>query len=328
MACRHGKRSKRRFVAWLVCYFRCTAAVLTRFGHGAFQLSDTRTLQAACSNWRKAFRPIGFSQSHQYIVSSQIRFGASPEKLEKGFYEPFIFNFYDKVLRLIRQINFRIVMPATSSSSIELPAELKELCNALSVSISFADPTVADSPLIFVNTEFEQLTQWPADEVLGKNCRFLQGPQIDRTVTDEIAISCRRRACETRCLVNLRRDGSAFLNLLYIQPVDVARNVTVLMGCQHAFKPTDFDEDLAKQSARIDNTLNSLQGFSGFGTEVLDNQDIVRIDTVLMRYASVFTRIKNSLIQSKVSHMNERIRQSNCPGNKPAAQTGDAQPRT
>ena len=45
--------------------------------------------------------------------------------------------------------------------------------------ITISDPSLPDNPLIYVNSGFEQMTGYAASEVLGKNCRFLQGPDTD-----------------------------------------------------------------------------------------------------------------------------------------------------
>ena len=47
------------------------------------------------------------------------------------------------------------------------------------VAMVVSDPTLPDCPLIYVNAAFEKLTGFPAVEVLGRNCRFMQGPLTD-----------------------------------------------------------------------------------------------------------------------------------------------------
>lgn len=81
------------------------------------------------------------------------------------------------------------------------------------------DPRQPGNPIVFVNSAFGAVTGYGADEVVGRNCRFLQGP-----ATDPDAVSVIRRAIEG-CqglsieLVNYRKDGSSFWNALFISPV-------------------------------------------------------------------------------------------------------------
>ena len=81
------------------------------------------------------------------------------------------------------------------------------------------DPHRGDNPIIFCNRAFETLTGYAQEEILGRNCRFLQGPATDRACAAEI-----RRALEAgedvhMELMNYRRDGSSFWNALFISPV-------------------------------------------------------------------------------------------------------------
>ncbi len=82
-----------------------------------------------------------------------------------------------------------------------------------------SDPSLPDCPMVVANAAFCELTGYPADEIVGRNCRFLQGPKTD------IASPPRIRACLDagqgciEWIVNYRRDGSEFWNLLFISPV-------------------------------------------------------------------------------------------------------------
>ncbi|WP_458095842.1 histidine kinase famiy protein [Roseomonas sp. WA12] len=81
------------------------------------------------------------------------------------------------------------------------------------------DPHRADNPIVFANHAFLKMTGYGWDEVIGRNCRFLQGPDTDRETVNEV-----RRAVETRReiateILNYRKNGSTFWNALFISPV-------------------------------------------------------------------------------------------------------------
>ena len=81
------------------------------------------------------------------------------------------------------------------------------------------DPNMKDHPIIYASKEFFRLTQYGRDYAIGRNCRFLQGP---KTASDSVfrlgrAIRDGREVCET--ILNYRRDGSPFLNLLLMAPL-------------------------------------------------------------------------------------------------------------
>lgn len=81
------------------------------------------------------------------------------------------------------------------------------------------DPAQDDNPIVFCNVAFQELTGYAREEIIGRNCRFLQGPD-----TDPDAVARVRRAIDQGHdidvdLLNYRKDGSIFWNALYMSPV-------------------------------------------------------------------------------------------------------------
>jgi len=99
--------------------------------------------------------------------------------------------------------------------------------------ITIADARLPDRPLIYANEGFERVTGYAVAEVLGRNCRFLQGPGTDPAAVEEIRTAI---ANERECLVeilNYRRDGTTFWNRLSITPVrNDLGEVTHFIGIQ------------------------------------------------------------------------------------------------
>ena len=102
------------------------------------------------------------------------------------------------------------------------------------MSVVFSDPSLPDNPMIFVSEEFEKQTGYSAQEALGQNCRFLQGPG-----TSQHAIAAIRHAllAQTRFMIdilNYRKDGSAFVNRLRIRPIyDPGGRLLFFAGAQN-----------------------------------------------------------------------------------------------
>ena len=114
--------------------------------------------------------------------------------------------------------------------------ELAVLRRALDLSgIGFilADPRLDDDPIVYVNHSFLDMTGYAADEVLGRNCRFLQGRDTDPGPVDELRRAVADGRPATVELRNYRRDGSAFWNEVHVAPVrDDRGEVVRFVGVQ------------------------------------------------------------------------------------------------
>jgi two-component system, NtrC family, sensor kinase len=90
---------------------------------------------------------------------------------------------------------------------------------ATSCGIAIADARQPDFPLIYCNPAFEKMTGYRREEVLGRNCRFLQGQDTDRAAVEQIRAALRAgRECQVT-LKNYRKDGTPFWNDLILSPV-------------------------------------------------------------------------------------------------------------
>jgi PAS domain S-box-containing protein len=101
-------------------------------------------------------------------------------------------------------------------------------------SFTITDPRQPDHPLVWVNPAFTALTGYPAAEVVGRNCRFLQGRNTDPAAVARIGDALRERRSITEVLLNYRRDGTAFWNEVGISPVfDDAGELVNFVGVQN-----------------------------------------------------------------------------------------------
>ncbi|WP_213994757.1 EAL domain-containing protein [Arsukibacterium sp.] len=123
----------------------------------------------------------------------------------------------------------------------------KRAVDATSNGITIADLTKPDQPVSYVNAAFEKLTGYNAEEIIGRNCRILQGAEPDAVAVNQI-----RRAIEERqecsvVLKNYRKDNSLFWNQLFLAPVpNEYGDITHYIGVQTDVTPQKkFEQELA-----------------------------------------------------------------------------------
>jgi PAS domain S-box-containing protein len=111
--------------------------------------------------------------------------------------------------------------------------------------IVIADANAPDCPIIYCNRAFEQITGYCAGEILGRNCRFLQGPDTDRATVDKIRDALRQGQALQVIIKNYRKDGTPFWNKLSLSPLrDDSGNLTHFVGTQ-----SDLSEGIEVQDA-------------------------------------------------------------------------------
>ncbi|MDP9349083.1 MAG: PAS domain S-box protein, partial [Gemmatimonadota bacterium] len=104
---------------------------------------------------------------------------------------------------------------------------------AIAEGILITNPRRADNPIIYANPGFERLTGYTSGELMGKNCRILQGPDTDSAVVAAIRSAVEAGESYSGEILNYRKDGSPFWNRLSITPLhDEAGMLTHFVGVQ------------------------------------------------------------------------------------------------
>ena len=81
------------------------------------------------------------------------------------------------------------------------------------------DPRQSDNPIVFANEAFLRLSGYDRTEVIGHNCRFLQGDETDPAAVEAIRAAIVATEEIAVDILNYRKDGTPFWNALYISPV-------------------------------------------------------------------------------------------------------------
>ncbi len=110
----------------------------------------------------------------------------------------------------------------TIDNSLHIPNDIwlsQQMIEMSPSSMVLVDAQQTDMPIIYVNAAFEITTGYRRDEIIGKNCRFLQGDEHNQDGLDDIRTAVRHRTACTVILRNYRKDGSLFWNELRLSPI-------------------------------------------------------------------------------------------------------------
>lgn len=105
---------------------------------------------------------------------------------------------------------------------------------AVNAGVVLTDARTPDMLITYVNPVFERMTGYSSAEVVGRNCRFLQGGDLNQPGLVKIRDAVKNQTNGYALLRNYRKDGSLFLNELFISPVIDSQGVaTHFLGIQH-----------------------------------------------------------------------------------------------
>lgn len=90
---------------------------------------------------------------------------------------------------------------------------------AVGMGITISDPNRPDNPLIYANPKFLELSGYSEEELLGRNCRFLQGEKTDPERIEAIRTAIEKRQHFSGEILNYRKNGEPFWNLIVIGPI-------------------------------------------------------------------------------------------------------------
>ena len=115
-----------------------------------------------------------------------------------------------------------------------IPYVLTQILDACVNGVTLSDPDLPDSPLVYVNRVFEEMSGYTQDEMIGRNCRFLQGEDREQPALQTLREAIRQHQACTVTLRNYRKNGELFLNKLSIRPlVDRENRVIYYLGIQY-----------------------------------------------------------------------------------------------
>lgn len=145
----------------------------------------------------------------------------------------------------------------------DIPVELRRYFEASHIALALADVS-DDNPLLLVNERFRVLTGYTDEEVIGRNCRLLQRDAENRQARAKIRtfLEAGRQASVRTPIVNFRKDGQPFVNLLYMSKLkSLSGEVRFLFASQFDVSRSQpellsaYDAELGRTLSRLGPTL-------------------------------------------------------------------------
>ena len=124
-------------------------------------------------------------------------------------------------------------LPADKDAAT-IPFVLSQILDTCINGITLSDPDQPDNPIVYANEAFELITGYDRDEIVGRNCRFLQGGDREQPEIERIREALREHKPVTVTLRNYRKDGELFHNQFSIRPLfDQQGKLIYYLGTQY-----------------------------------------------------------------------------------------------
>lgn len=164
-------------------------------------------------------------------------------------------------------------------SDPRLTAALRKLASR-PTAVTLADVSRADQPLVYVNPAFERLTGYTFADVVGTNCRFLQGAETDPGAVARIRDAVTRRVEGAYCLLNYRKTGAPFHNLLMMTPLDTVSGGRYILGCQYEIRSHMLSREVPDHVASVQGVVGDLAGQGGMLDQMFWKSFHMRTDAI------------------------------------------------
>jgi PAS domain S-box-containing protein len=158
-------------------------------------------------------------------------------------------------------------MESKNIENMKQQIELSYLRHALESTrsaIIITDANQPDDPIIYINPAFEELTGYTEEDVIGKNCRFLQGEKTDKKSIDLLRDAIKKKESIRIELLNYKKNGTPFWNDLIMSPVkDDSGKVTHFVGLQlDITQKKEAEEELRNSQEQLARSNQELQQFA------------------------------------------------------------------
>lgn len=134
-----------------------------------------------------------------------------------------------------------------------IPHVLTQILDTCVNGVTLSDPDLEDSPIVYANKAFEDMCGYEPEEIVGRNCRFLQGSDRQQPELDRLRAAIKKGEPIEVTLRNYRKGGDLFYNRLVVKPLfDDRGNVVYFLGVQYDItEQVDAQEEIKTLSEKL-----------------------------------------------------------------------------
>lgn len=120
--------------------------------------------------------------------------------------------------------------------------------------ITLADPDLEDMPIVYANKAFEKMTGYEQQDIIGRNCRFLQGNDRNQEARFSLAEATRNKKSIEVTLRNYKKNGDMFYNKLKILPLFSTKGELIyFLGVQYdVTRQVDAEKEINELKHHLD----------------------------------------------------------------------------
>ena len=135
-----------------------------------------------------------------------------------------------------------------------IPTVLTQILDSCVNGVTLTDPDLPDLPIVYANKAFENITLYSQEEIVGRNCRFLQGADRDQPQLDRLRAAIREHRSVEVILRNYRKTGELFHNRLVVKPLlGPLGEVIYYLGVQYDItKQVRAEEEIGRLSEKLE----------------------------------------------------------------------------
>jgi phototropin len=179
----------------------------------------TRAISDIYNTYISPDGPRQVNASHQVVGKTTIE-----AKETTGTILPLLETLFSELQNEIEKLLYRSIYPRfvkhqiTTSAARALPSQRGKY-EGLGDCFCLTDPTKADNPILYASDGFVQVTGYARSDFIPRNCRFLQGSDTDKDARQRLKIAIQGGEESVELLLNYKKNGVPFWNLLYVAPL-------------------------------------------------------------------------------------------------------------